>query len=115
LLGVSACSDEKPRTEYYLFVYQDEDSSKVDFRFVIRNSLVLSDGMVTDFDPHRVFFGYDTTIVLFSRTRAFPMKVGATTVYVRHPNPDSSRVVDTVAVEVERTDGKLRIREQSPT
>ena len=109
------CSNERPTTNYHCFIYQEGDSSVVDLRYVINTDLTVRDGKVLEFNPAHVFFGYDTSIVRFTTFRAIPLRVGQTIIFVRHPNNDSSRVVDTVAIEVTRSGSWLRVNQRPPT
>ena len=108
---LSACSNEKPTTQYHCFLIEQGDSCVIDFRFTIHSGLAVSDGKVVRYDPHRVFFGYDTSIVFLNKSTVLPKGVGRTEVFVRHPSPDSSFVVDTIRVIVEDVRGHLKVRQ----
>jgi hypothetical protein len=114
-----ACSDESSVgrvTSYHFHVVQKAESyfARLDFAVADTTSGAILDGMVTEYDPARVFFGYDTSMIEFDGDRIIPIRVGSTTIYVRHPNPQTSTIVDSVTVTVQKLNGKFIIEAQSP-
>ena len=108
-----SCSADAPSTEYHVFLISSHDSSYLDLRFVVRSGMALSDGIVTNFDPQRVYFGHDSTIIAIRGNRLFGKRAGSTTIFVRHPNPDSSRVVDSLALEVGTSGSQFEVKENA--
>ncbi len=100
-------------THYYCDFIKDGDSAYLSYRFATSDddSWKISDGIVLHYDPKRVFFGFDDHIINLDRNRVIPKGVGRSQIYVRHPNADSTSIVDTLFIEVNNSGGILKVTE----
>ena len=114
LLLFISCSKEETRTWYWCDLREQGDTNFIVFRFGTSTGMKIGDGVVIPNQPKRLFYGYDTSIVQLNKMCVIPKNVGSTIIYVRHPNPDSTRIVETLHLTVKNVKGKLVLKRISP-
>ena len=73
--------------------------------------LTISDGELTGYDAHKLFFGYDSTVISINNSHVIPIRVGITKLLLR--NPDNAKLVsDSVTVSVYKKNGILELQTQ---
>jgi hypothetical protein len=101
-------------TSYACTLREQGDSCLVFFHFQVFRGVELGEGVIFNYDPAHVFFGYDTSVIRINTSSIIAKGIGKTSIYVRHPNQDSTRIVDTLQVKVENTHGRLQVKINSP-
>ena len=110
LLFIVSCSKEESRTWYWCDLREQGDTCIISFQISINKGMEIRNDIVSNYDPLHTFFGYDTSVVQVNKMSIFPKNIGSTVIYVRHPNPDSSRIVDSFHVTVQNVGGRLQVK-----
>ncbi len=108
------CLKEETTTLYGCSLREEGDSCIIEFRVHVLRGMAVSDGIVINYIPNRVFFGYDTSIIRVNTFSITAKSIGKTSIYVRHPNPDSTRIIDTLQVQIIKTNGRLSVKNYHP-
>jgi hypothetical protein len=116
----SACSEKNTKIAWHYNCYCSasgpRDSCLLGFRIFTTSGdelPAIGHGLLLDYDPKRVFFGYDTKVIVLHGSWVIPRQVGTSAIFVLHPNPDSTRVVDTVHMVVTQLGAALKVSEDT--
>jgi len=94
---------------YYINIHQADSRFVHSISTSMSFGLTIADGEMINYDAHKLFFGYDSTIISIGNVSVLPLKVGKTMVYLKNPTHLES-VADSIVVEVTKVKNKFLIQ-----